>query len=67
MEPLIAGQELDGSVAGIADTVRAGPDWVTVNGALPVCVIVAGALLFPVVAVGVILGRNKVSFLVFGL
>ena len=57
VEPLIAGQELDGSVAGVADTVRAGPD----------CVTVTGALLFPVVAVGVILGRNKVSFLVSGL
>lgn len=59
VEPLIAGQEADGSVAGVGETVRVGPDCVTVAGALPACITVAGVSLFPVVAVGVTLGRNN--------
>ena len=58
VDPLIAGQEADGSVAGVGETVRAGPDCVTVAGALPACIIVAGVSLFPVVAVGASLGGN---------
>ena len=64
VDPLIAGQDADGSVAGVGEIVRVGPNCVTVTGALSACIIVAGVSLFPVIVVGVSLGTNKVALLV---
>ena len=58
VEPLAAGQDADDSVASVGAIVGAGPDCVTVTGALPVSVTTVGVSLFPLLAVGASLCRN---------
>ena len=65
VEPLAAGQDADDSVASVGGIAEVGLDCVTVTGALPVCVTGAGVSLFPLLAVGASLCRNKVLLFVF--
>ena len=58
VEPLAAGQDADGSVAGVGGIAMVGPDCVIVTGALPVSVTGAGVSLFPLLAFSASLCRN---------
>ena len=59
MEPLAAGHDAEGNVAGVEEIGRVVPDCVTVTGAPPV----GGALVARIVAEAVPLDRYKVSAL----